>query len=252
MFSLKDRVALVTGGRRGLGLAIAKALKENGAVVTVADRRFEIFEGDQGSLFDDGLFHYKMDVRYKDQVDSVVSNIVEKHGKLDILVNNAGVTGHQKLEEMELDEWNRVMETNMTGTFICSQSVAKALIDKGIKGDIVNISSMSATIVNRGSNNAHYCASKAAVSQFTRAAACEWAPYHIRMNAIAPSYFATEMAIEAALKYDDVRKRIEDSIPIGRVGQPHEVGGLVVFLCSDESSYITGTTILIDGGYTCW
>jgi len=251
MFSLKDRVALVTGGRRGLGLAIAKALQENGAVVSVADRRFEISEGNQGTR-SDGLYKYKMDVRYKDQVNSVVSKIVEKHGKLDILINNAGVTGHQKLEEMELDEWNRVMDTNMTGTFLCSQSAVKAMIAKGVKGNIVNVSSMSAFIVNRGSNNAHYCASKAAISQFTKAAACEWAPYDIRMNAIAPSYFATEMAIEAALKYDDVRKRIENSIPIGRVGQPHEVGGLVVFLCSDESRYITGTTVLIDGGYTCW
>lgn len=253
-FKLDGKRAIITGGAQGLGAEISKALSNAGASISIFDLNGTGAEKVAKSIKEKGnkAIAIQMDVREPDQVEDAIKETVSSLGGIDILINDAGVTGHEPLEEMSLKEWNRVVDTNLTGTFLCSQAAARQMIKQGTGGSIVNISSMSAFIVNKGSNNTHYCSSKAGVSHFTKSAACDWAKYGIRMNAIAPSYFATEMAMDAALKYPEIRERIEKSVPLGRVAQPDEIGGLAIFLCSEASGYMTGTTVLIDGGYTCW
>jgi len=253
-FKLDGKRAVITGAAQGLGAAMCRALSDAGASVSIFDLNGDKAEEVAESLRSLGrqAIAVQMDVREPDQVKMAFEKTVAELGGVDILINDAGVTGHASLEDMSLSEWNRVVDTNLTGPFLCSQAAARQMIKQGTGGSIINISSMSAFVVNRGSDNAHYCSSKAGVNHFTKSAACDWAKYGIRMNAIAPSYFATEMAYEAALQYPEVRQRIENSVPMGRVAQPEEIGGLAIFLCSDASSYLTGTTVLIDGGYTCW
>ena len=253
-FNILGKRVIVTGGARGIGAEMCRTLSRAGAAVSIFDinvkQAKEVANGIKNAHTQ--ALAFEVDVRNPEQIAYAVSKTVEILGGVDILINDAGVTGHAPLTDMSLAEWRKVIDTNLTGTFLCSQAAAKYMIQSGKGGKIINISSMSAFIVNRGSNNAHYCSSKAGVSQFTKSAACEWAQYGIRVNALAPGYFATEMAMEAALKYPEIRKSIEDSIPLGRVAQPEEIGGIVLFLCSNASDYLTGTTILIDGGYTCW
>lgn len=249
LFDLKGEKAIVTGAARGLGEQMAMALAEAGAdVAVVADKDIDGLRRVSENIQNLGVnsILIKADVREISDVENMVRVVKDKFKKIDILVNNAGVVSWSPAEEMSLEEWKRVIDINLTGVFLCCQLVGREMI-KQRKGSIINISSISGFIVNYPQKQCHYNASKAAVHHLTKSLAVEWAPYNIRVNAICPGYMATPL-----LKLAD-EKLLEEwasFTPQKRIGEPSEIKGLCVFLASKASSYVTGATILIDGGYT--
>ncbi len=249
-FSLKDQVGVVTGGGQGLGKVFCLAFAEVGADVVVAELNNatgsqtskEIKEMGSNSLF------IQTDVANRLSVEAMIEKTVEKYGCLDFIVNNAGITKWCPAEDVTEQDWNLVIDINLNGLFYCCQAAARQMI-KQHGGQIINIASMSGYIVNYPQAQASYNASKAAVIHLTRSLAVEWAPHNIRVNAIAPGYMDTAMT----------HKAFEDpaygpiwtaGIPMHRPGKPEELAPLAIFLASEASSYVTGSTILIDGGYT--
>jgi NAD(P)-dependent dehydrogenase (short-subunit alcohol dehydrogenase family) len=227
-FRLDGKVAVVTGGGSGIGAAVATALAEAGAEVVVASRS-------QGVITD------------VTDIDSVRAMVAEV-GPIDVLVNNAGVCFHRPALEVPDEEWRAVWDVNVDGVWNCSRVVGEQMIARGA-GAIVNIGSISAQIVNRPQWQPAYNASKAAVHQLTKSLAAEWARHGVRVNALAPGYVKTEMA-----PVDDPRFKplwIDDP-PMGRYALPEEMGPSVVFLASDASSFMTGSVLVVDGGYTLW
>jgi NAD(P)-dependent dehydrogenase (short-subunit alcohol dehydrogenase family) len=227
-FRLDGKVAVVTGGGRGIGAAVAVALREAGAEVVIASRS-------------EGVITDVTDV-------SSVRAMVAEVGPIDILVNNAGVCFHRPALEVPDEEWRAVWDVNVDGVWNCSRVVGEQMIARG-GGVIVNIGSISAMIVNRPQWQPAYNASKAAVHQLTKSLAAEWARSGVRVNALAPGYVKTEMA-----PVDDPRFKplwIDDP-PMGRYALPEELGPSVVYLASDASSFMTGSVLVVDGGYTLW
>jgi NAD(P)-dependent dehydrogenase (short-subunit alcohol dehydrogenase family) len=227
-FRLDGKVAVVTGGGRGIGAAVAAALREAGAEVVIASRS-------EGVITD------------VTDVESVRAMAAEV-GRIDVLVNNAGVCFHRPALEVPDEEWRAVWDVNVDGVWNCSRVVGEQMIARG-GGVIVNIGSISAMIVNRPQWQPAYNASKAAVHQLTKSLAAEWARSGVRVNALAPGYVKTEMA-----PVDDPRFKplwIDDP-PMGRYALPSEMGPSVVYLASDASSFMTGSVLVVDGGYTLW
>jgi NAD(P)-dependent dehydrogenase (short-subunit alcohol dehydrogenase family) len=227
-FRLDGKVAVITGGGTGIGAAVATALDEAGAEVVIASRS-------QGVI---------TDVTDAESVRAMVAEV----GPIDVLVNNAGVCVHRPALEVPDEEWRAVWDVNVDGVWNCSRVVGEQMIARG-GGVIVNIGSISAQIVNRPQWQPAYNASKAAVHQLTKSLAAEWAPHGVRVNALAPGYVKTEMA-----PVDDPRFKplwIDDP-PMGRYALPEEMGPSVVFLASDASSFMTGSVLVVDGGYTLW
>ena len=227
-FRLDGRRAVVTGGSRGIGAALVVALREAGADVVIASRS-------EGVITD------------VTDVESVRAMVAEV-GPIDVLVNNAGVCYHRPALEVPDDEWRSVWDVNVDGVWNCSRVVGEQMIERG-GGVIVNIGSISAQIVNRPQWQPAYNASKAAVHQLTKSLAAEWAPHNVRVNALAPGYVKTEMA-----PVDDPRFKPlwVDDPPMGRYALPEELGPSVVYLASDASSFMTGSVVVVDGGYTLW
>ena len=252
-FRLDQRVAFVTGGAQGIGLAIAEALAEAGANVTIADRDEAALESARSELAAKG---YAVDVVGLDVADSAAVNraadaIVAAHGRIDILINNAGIARSDTPAEDVTDEhWLSVLDVNLNGTFWCARAFGRRMIAAG-KGVIVNVGSMSGFIVNRPQPQSYYNASKAAVHQLTKSLAAEWAPRGVRVNAVAPTYIATPLNAFAGHSSEMYRRWI-DGTPMGRLGQPEEVASIALFLASDASSLMTGSVVLADGGYSCW
>jgi len=227
-FRLDGKVAVVTGGGRGIGAAVAVALREAGAEVVIASRSEGVVT----------------DVTDIDSVRAMAAEI----GRIDVLVNNAGVCYHRPALEVPDEEWRSVWDVNVDGVWNCSRVVGEQMIERG-GGVIVNIGSISAMIVNRPQWQPAYNASKAAVHQLTKSLAAEWARHNVRVNALAPGYVKTEMA-----PVDDPRFKplwIDDP-PMGRYALPEEMGPSVVYLASDASSFMTGSVLVVDGGYTLW
>lgn len=249
-FDLGGKVAVVTGGNTGLGAAFAKALSEVGASVAIAARTRDRSEAVAGELSASGakVMAADVDVTDRGQVERMLGEINENLGPVDILVNNAGVCYHRPAAEVPVEEWMDVFDVNVHGLWNCAQTVGRQMISNG-GGVIVNIGSISAMIVNRPQMQPAYNASKAAVHQLTKSLAAEWAPQNIRVNALAPGYVKTEMA-----PVDDPRFRrhwIEDA-PMQRYATPEELGPSLVYLASDASSFMTGSVLVVDGGYTLW
>jgi NAD(P)-dependent dehydrogenase (short-subunit alcohol dehydrogenase family) len=251
-FSLEGQVGIVTGGGQGLGRVFCHAFAEAGADVVVAEINAETGP----TTVDDirargrrGLF-VETDVRSQESVAAMVDTALEAFGKIDFLMNNAGITIWCEAENVTEADWRQVIDVNLNGLFFCSQAVGRHMINRG-GGRIVNVASMSGLIANFPQAQASYNTSKAAVIHLTKSLAAEWAPHNIRVNAIAPGYMSTPMAqpFFDDPEYGGVWMR---SIPMKRPGQPAELAPLAVFLASDASSYITGTTIVVDGGYTIW
>jgi NAD(P)-dependent dehydrogenase (short-subunit alcohol dehydrogenase family) len=250
LFDLTGRVAIVTGGSRGLGQEIAEGLAEAGASLVLCARREQwltpaIEEFRARGVRAEGMI---CDVSQERQVQTVVDRAMEVFGRVDILVNNAGISWGERPETMPVDKFRKVLETNLTGAFLFAQATARVMLPAR-RGAIVNVSSTAAFKSSvHGPHYAGYVASKAALVGLTRELATTWGPEGIRVNAIAPGFFHSRLA-------DPVIEQVEPSIrrdnPIPRVGAAGELKGVAVFLASDASSYITGQTIVVDGGATC-
>ncbi|PZF60123.1 3-oxoacyl-ACP reductase [Curtobacterium sp. MCBD17_034] len=247
-FDMTGRTAVVTGSTRGLGRAFATALAEAGANVVVVGRDADAaatVEAELGALGADVLT-VLADVTRRDDVERLLAAAVDRFGRVDVLVNNAGACIHKPALDVTDEEWHEVMSVNVDGLWIASQVFGRHMIERG-GGSIVNVGSMSGAIVNRPQWQPAYNASKAAVHHLTRSLAAEWAPMHVRVNAIAPGYMRTDMAPVDAPEFH--RHWIEDT-PQQRAGEPDELGPAMVFLASDASSFVTGSVLTIDGGYT--
>ncbi|HET7233386.1 MAG TPA: glucose 1-dehydrogenase [Longimicrobium sp.] len=252
LFDLSGRVALVTGGGRGLGEQIAVGLAQAGAAVAVASRKLEACEEVARSLrdrFGTRALALQMDVADEAGVRAAVDAVENELGPVDLLVNNSGTSWGAPAAEMPLEAWRKVMEVNATGAFLCSREVGRRLIERGAPGAILNVASIAGL---KGSppevlDAVGYAASKGALVAFTRDLAVKWARHGIRVNAIAPGFFRTKMT-EAVL--DRAEKQVARTVPLGRVGGETELIGAAVFLLSPAASYVTGHVLAVDGGMT--
>jgi NAD(P)-dependent dehydrogenase (short-subunit alcohol dehydrogenase family) len=244
-FRLDGRVAVVTGGNRGIGLAVARALGEAGARVAIAAREHSRTEDVAGEL---GALAVRADVTNAASVQEMLDTVTRALGPVDVLVNNAGVCFHRPALEVPDEEWRAVWDVNVDGVWHCSRAVGAQMIERG-GGAIVNIGSISALIVNRPQMQPAYNASKAAVHQLTKSLAAEWAPHGVRVNALAPGYVKTEMA---PVDEPEFKPHWVDVAPMQRYALPSELGPSVVFLASDASSFMTGSVLVVDGGYSLW
>lgn len=257
-FELAGQKAIVTGAGRGLGEAMAVALGQAGADVAVFDVNLEEAQRVADEIQRAGIrlgvrsLALGTDVTDSAAVKSGIGQVVATWGELNILVNNAGVTTRSPFEDLEEEAWQRVMTVNMTGIFHCCKWAARQMIDQGQGGSIINISSMSGLIGNRGGYNSHYCASKGGIIALTRSLAVEWAPHSIRVNSIAPGYMVTPMTDRLKDRDPEFYQELVDRVPLGRFGQPEDLAGAVVFLASRASAYVTGHVLVVDGAYTGW
>jgi NAD(P)-dependent dehydrogenase (short-subunit alcohol dehydrogenase family) len=251
LFDLTGRVAIISGGSMGLGLQMAEGLSEMGANLVLCARKKERCEQAAETLSRNRVQTLALgcDVRDKAAVQQVVEETLANFGRIDILINNAGTSWGSPIEEMTLEQWDKVLSTNLTGTFLFCQAVGKAMAAQA-SGKIINL----ASVAGLGGASADlqaigYHASKGGIIAFTKDLACKWAPHNIQVNAIAPGWFPTHMS-EAILE------RRKDSllakIPLGRFGGDHDLKGAAVFLASDASAYVTGHVLVVDGGQTAW
>mgnify|MGYP006303741643 CR=1 FL=1 len=251
-FSLRGQVGIVTGGGQGLGKTFCHAFAEAGADIVVAEINEATGPGtveEVKALGREALF-VPTDVRDEASVVQMVDAALARFGKIDFLMNNAGIVQHLEAEQVAAADWREVVDVNLTGVFLCSQAVGRHMIERR-EGRIINIASMSGLIVNIPQPQASYNASKAGVIHLTKSLASEWAPYNVRVNAIAPGYMNTAMA--APFFEDSAYGGVWiDAIPMKRPGEPEELGPVAVFLASEASSYVTGATMVVDGGYTIW
>jgi len=250
MLELKNKVAIITGARRGMGKSHAIKLAKAGAKVVVADISLEDCQKVVDEIKKSGgeAMAVKCDVTKKAEVDEMVQMAVKKWGKVDILVNNAGICQFKPFLELTEEEWDRTIDINLKGYFLCAQAAAKEMI-KQKSGVIINIASVAMGQQGIGFPNiAHYCASKGGIVGMTEALAVELAPYNIRANAISPGMIETPM-IDPVKQDPKTMEAMLARVPMRRVGKPEEVSNLVLFLASDESSYMTGSTVVIDGGW---
>jgi len=252
-FKLTDRIALVTGGGRGIGLACADALAEAGARVIIADRDAATAEEGRAALRAKNLDAeiVIMDVTDSRRVTEVADDLAARHRRIDVLVNNAGIARSETPAETVSDEhWLNVIDVNLNGTFWCCRAFGRHML-QAKSGAIVNIGSMSGFIVNKPQEQCYYNASKAAVHHLTKSLAAEWGARGVRVNAVAPTYIATplnEFVKSNPAMYD----AWIGGTPMARLGKVEEIASVVLFLASDAASLMTGSIVLADGGYTCW
>jgi NAD(P)-dependent dehydrogenase (short-subunit alcohol dehydrogenase family) len=251
LFDLTGRVAIVTGGSIGLGRQIAEGLAEMGAHLVLCARKQERCQQAAEEIGQLGVRAIALPCDVKDPVSiqQVVKETFSQFGRIDVLVNNAGISWGAPTEQMSLEDWNKVIETNLTGTFLCAQAVGKVMIQHG-RGKIINIASVA------GLGGAPpelpaigYHASKGGVISFTKDLACKWAHHNIQVNAIAPGWFPTHMSNRILERYKDL---FLSHIPLRRFGNDHDLKGAAVFLASDASNYVTGHVLVVDGGQSAW
>ncbi|MCX6736068.1 MAG: SDR family NAD(P)-dependent oxidoreductase [Candidatus Parcubacteria bacterium] len=242
---LKDKVAIVTGGRQGIGLGIALALAKEGCNVVVSDIDQNDCDVVAEKLKSEGVkaIGIKCDVSKKEEVDALIAGTMKEFGKLDILVNNAGIYPFVPFEKMTESDWDKVMNVNLKSIFLTSQASAKVMQSGG---KIVNISSIASVVGFEGL--VHYCASKGGINGMVRALALELAPRKINVNAVAPGAIETPGASGAMA--EETKQQMIAGIPAKRYGQPEDIANAVVFLASDKADYITGQVLVVDGGWT--
>jgi NAD(P)-dependent dehydrogenase (short-subunit alcohol dehydrogenase family) len=249
-FSLQGKVAVVTGGNRGIGFGIAKAFGEAGGSVVIAARDAERNAGAVAALRETGAsaIAVETDVRSRESLAEMVRAVTQALGPIDVLVNDAGVGFHAEALKVTDEEWHQVMDVNLLGMWKACQAVGAGMAERR-SGSIINIGSISGFIINRPQWHSPYGISKAAVHHLTRSLAAEWAPYGIRVNAIAPGYVKTEIADIDLPQY---RHYWVDEVPMQRYSSPEELAPTALYLASDASSFTTGSVIVVDGGYTLW
>lgn len=249
LFSLQNKVAIVTGGGRGLGLAISHGLAEAGSNIVVCSRKEANCKKVARDIERLGVraFGYKCDITDRDNIVRLKDFVLKKFGKIDILVNNSGATWGAPTEHYPIEGWNKVIKVNVTGTFLCSQIFGSQMIEAG-GGKIINISSITGTVGCKSEivDAIAYNTSKGAVDAFTKDLAVKWAKHHINVNAIAPAFFRTDLTSETM---DKASEHILNHVPMGRFGELSDLKGSVVFLASTASDYITGIILYVDGGF---
>jgi gluconate 5-dehydrogenase len=249
IFRMDGKVALLPGGAGGIGQALARGLAEYGADVVIAGRSLERAQATADSLLSTGRKSLALvvDVTDPESVERMVRQTMECFGRIDVLVNLPGMNVEAPAEDFPLDQWKKVMELNVTGTFVPCQAAGRVMI-KQKSGSIINISSVRGQLaIRRG--YAAYTPSKAAVNNLTRQLATEWAPHNVRVNAVAPTFVETPL-VAHMLADEKFRKSLTDRIPLGRVGLPSDVVGATLFFASPASSFVTGHILLVDGGIT--
>ncbi len=241
----EGKIALVTGAANGLGRAMALRLLEEGAKIAIFDIEDKPMEKEFGDNDDALCIH--CDVTDKKAVDAAVAEVIAHYGRIDVLFSNAGMVARTSLLDTTEEEWRRCIDLNLNSVFFVDQAVLRTMVDLGIKGAVVNTSSVASVCVS--TNTSAYSASKGGVSQFTKYAALEMAPYGIRVNAIGPGTHATRLT-EGTRFNPERNAKFLANIPLGRYGEPYEAAATALFLASDDASYITGTTLLEDGGFS--
>lgn len=253
LFDLTGKIAIVTGSGSGLGAVFALALAEAGADVVCADLNVPGAGETARAIEQLGRAATAIEVDVADEVAvaAMVQKTLDRFGKLDIIVNNAGIGITGLPEEMPLSDWQKTLDVNLTGVFLCAREAAKAMIAAGHGGRIINIASILGAVASQPGPATAYAASKGAVINLTRDLAIHWAPHGIRVNAIAPAYFPSAMTGDA-FSVPEVVAELVRRTPLGRTGRVEELKGPIVFLASDASSYVTGQTLYVDGGWTAW
>ncbi|MGO9382064.1 MAG: SDR family oxidoreductase [Mycobacterium sp.] len=249
LFDLHGKRALITGASSGIGKEVALAYVQAGAEVAIAARHSEALDEVAEELIAAGgrVVPIRCDVTQPDQVTGMLEKVTAEFGGIDIAVCNAGIITVTPMLEMSPEEFQRIQNTNVNGVYLTGQAAARAMVRQGKGGVIINTASMSGHIINIPQQVGHYCASKAAVIHLTKAMAVEFAPHGIRVNSVSPGYILTEL-VEPYAEYHALW---EPKIPMGRLGRPEELTGLYLYLASEASSYMTGSDVVIDGGYTC-
>lgn len=251
-FSLSGDTAVITGGSRGIGKALAEGLAQAGANVCIVNRNQETGEAAAEQINEEtnsNAISVPADITNEAQVEAMTEEVLDTFGSIDILVNNAGIARTAPAHEMSLETWNEVLEVNLTGVFLCTKHAGGAMV-KGDGGNVINISSMSAFVANYPMEEVVYHASKGGVVSFTRQLASEWAKHDVRVNSIAPGYIRTEMIDELLKEQPEMEELWLSEMLMDEMAPPEELAGTAVYLASDASSYMTGETIIIDGGYT--
>ena len=250
---LDGKIAFVTGGARGIGKSIASALAEAGAHIAIVDLDLEEAKKACAEISTENgnkMIALQTDITSPKQVNHMIDRILEEFGRLDIAFCNAGISNEVAVEDDSYEDWKKIIEVNLNGTFLTAQAAGRVMLKQG-KGSIICTASMSAHIVNIPQREASYAASKAGVIQMSKAMAIEWATRNVRVNTISPGYMATEMTLNspALVPLIDQWNRLS---PLHRMGKPEELQSIAVYLAGDTSSFTTGADFIVDGAYTCF
>lgn len=254
-FRLTGKRLFITGGSRGLGREMALAIADAGADVVLVGREEESLNATAEDIRRFGRVATPIvgDVSETAECDAICQRVLKEHGPIDIVINNVGGRRvNVQLEDQTLEQWQQLMDLNLTCTFLCMKHFGGAMIQRGKGGRIINVASISAMVANRGIGGRHYETAKGAVVQLTRSVAADWAGYGITVNAICPGGFMTAPNVRWSNEQPEVMSGFRKQIPQGDFGQPEDLGPLAVYLASDASRYMTGASLVIDGGYTLW
>lgn len=254
-FRLDGKKLFITGGSRGLGREMALAIADAGADVVLVGRDLPSLEQTAADIRALGrrADTVNADVGVPEECERTCQRVLDEFGPIDILINNVG--GRRQnipTEEMPLDTWRQLVDLNLTSVYVCTRWIGGAMVKRGQGGRVINIASINALVAGRGIAGRHYETSKAAVQQFTRAVAADWAPHGVTVNAILPGGFMTEPNQRWSKLHPEVIEKFKANIPMGDFGRPEDLGPLALYLASDASRYMTGASLIIDGGYTLW
>src|SRR5262245_502441 len=254
-FRLNGKLALITGGSRGLGREMALALAEAGSNLVLIGRDAASLDATANAIRDRGRAATTIvaDAGVPADCERFCGEVLDQHGTVDILINNVG--GRRvniPTDQFPLETWQQMIDLNLTSVFVCTKLLGGAMVQRGTGGRIINVASISGMVANRKIGGRSYETAKAAVIQFTRAVASDWAPFRITVNAICPGGFMTEPNIRWSQQNPEVIDAFKEQIPMGDFGRPEDLGPLAVYLASDASRYMTGAALVIDGGYTLW